>query len=212
MGELMIVRIVSLLIGYAFGNILSAFVVAKFFGQPAPTEFGSGNPGTANVGAVLGKKAGILVLIGDLFKTLVALVLVQFIFTADAELAMLYAGLGLTLGHDFPFWQKFKGGKGVAVSVLFMLIFDWRLGLIELLVALFVLVVSQNLTVPPILALLLMTAQYMMRGDTETMYVFLVLTLIMIWQFRTDLKDLVQGNAKKVDILKSTKQRFKNKL
>lgn len=209
MDNAMTIRIVSVLIGYAFGNVLSAFLVAKILGQPAPTSFGSGNPGTANVGAVLGKKAGIMVLAGDLFKTLVALVLVQFLFTENASLAMLYAGLGLTLGHDFPIWQKFKGGKGVAVSVLFMLMFDWRLAVVELLMALVVLIASQNLTVPPIIAMLLMTFQYMIRADTETMVVFLIMTLIMIWQFRHDLRDIMKGDAKKVDILKSFKKKIK---
>ena len=114
------------MIGCGLGNILTAFIVARFFGAKKPTEFGSGNPGTANVGAVLGKKAGMLVYLGDAMKTLVAMLLVFLLFRNQTQLAFLYCSLGLTIGHDFPIWNHFKGGKGVAVSGIFILFINFK--------------------------------------------------------------------------------------
>lgn len=107
-------RIYATLIGYVFGNFLTAMIVGKLFLKINPTEYGSHNPGTANMGAVFGKKWGILTCLGDLLKSLIALFIVYFVFPGHINIA--YAGLGLILGHCFPIWNHFKGGKGVAVS------------------------------------------------------------------------------------------------
>ena len=78
-------RLYSLLIGYVFGNILFAMVVGKFLLHKNPTQFGSKNPGTANVGAVFGKKYGIITCIGDLSKTLIALLIVFFLYHGNHD-------------------------------------------------------------------------------------------------------------------------------
>ena len=90
---------VSLVIGYFLGNILFAMIVTKIFLHKDPTKYGSGNPGTANVGAVFGKKWGILTCIGDLAKTLAALLIVYFIYHGN-RLDLSFAGLGVVLGRS----------------------------------------------------------------------------------------------------------------
>ena len=110
-------ELISLVIGYFLGNILFAMIVAKIFLHKDPTKYGSGNPGTANIGAVFGKKWGILTCIGDLAKTLAALLIVYFLYHGN-RLDLSFAGLGVVLGHSFPFWNHFKGGKGMAVTFL----------------------------------------------------------------------------------------------
>lgn len=208
MDSLVKLRIISLVVGYFLGNILTAFVVAKFYGNVDPTKVGSKNPGTANVGAVLGKKAGILVLVGDLLKTIITIAIVWWLFPKNHQLAILYAGFGLTLGHDFPFWHHFKGGKGVAITVLFTLFYDVQVGVIIWLIALVFLILLQNLTLPPIFALLMFAVYELANSQQEAGMIFVLLALIMSWQFRYDIRDFFTGKAKKVDILKSIKKKL----
>lgn len=119
-------RIWATLIGYVFGNFLTAMIVGKIFLKINPTEYGSHNPGTANMGAVFGKKWGILTCLGDLLKSLIALFIVYFAFPAHINIA--YTGLGLILGHCFPIWDHFRGGKGVAVAAQVAVFYNWKAG------------------------------------------------------------------------------------
>ena len=118
-------RIGSLLIGYALGNVLTAEIVTrKLTGRPCRELGTTGNPGMANVMAHLGFKPGIITLAGDLGKCALSCLLADLLFTpAIGRIAVLYAGVGCTLGHDFPVWQKFHGGKGVATSCLAIFLF-----------------------------------------------------------------------------------------
>ncbi len=103
-----------ILIGYAFGNILTAELIGKIY-QKSLFEHGSGNPGMTNTIKVLGKKAGALVLLGDILKTCAAVGICVLLFPQWTKLIPLYTGIGVTLGHCFPIWHHFEGGKGVAV-------------------------------------------------------------------------------------------------
>ena len=119
-------RVFSLLIGYVFGCFLTAeFVSRKFAGKPVSQIGPTGNPGMANVMDALGFKIGILVLLGDLLKCVLAMLTAGLLFyRGSGWIVVLYAGLGCTLGHDFPFWRRFRGGKGVATSSAAITIFD----------------------------------------------------------------------------------------
>ncbi len=114
----MIYRVASILIGYVLGVFQTGFFYGKLHGIDI-RKVGSGNTGTTNSLRVLGKKAGGIVLAGDAGKTVIAILLVHFLFgKSDPALDLvlqLYAGLGATLGHNFPFYMNFKGGKGIAV-------------------------------------------------------------------------------------------------
>lgn len=120
------------LIGYAFGNILSAEVIGLFY-HKSLFEHGSGNPGMTNTIKVLGKTAGILVLLGDILKTIAAVLLCDALFPSLRALIPLYAGLGVTLGHCFPLWHHFLGGKGVAVAASAFILYWPLAGIIALL-------------------------------------------------------------------------------
>ena len=110
-------RAVCLGIGYLFGSFLTAEPVARVTTGKGVAEIGSGNPGMANVMEHIGKGAGAVVLAGDALKTALAVLLCGLeIGPHIGSAAMLYAGLGAVLGHIFPAWRKFHGGKGVAVG------------------------------------------------------------------------------------------------
>lgn len=198
-------RLWATVIGYFFGNFLFAMIVGHFALKIDPTKYGSGNPGTANMGAVFGKKFGIMTCAGDLLKTGIALLIVHFLFPGKIYLA--YAGLGLILGHCFPIWNHFKGGKGVAVSALLAVSYDWKAGLITLLIALLLTAVMQNLTIPPLVFMLLFSV-YTIIHAKEAGIVFLIITAIMAFKFRKDIVDFFTGNGKKVDILYSIKKKL----
>lgn len=198
-------RLFSVLIGYVFGCFITAMVVGRIFLKANPTKYGSHNPGSANMGAVFGKKWGVITCIGDLLKSLIALFIVYFAFPAHINLA--YAGLGLTLGHCFPIWNHFKGGKGVAVAAQVAVFYDWRAGFITLLIALVLTAVMQNLTIPPLVFMLLFSV-YEFLHSTEAGIIFIMITLIMVIKFWHDLVDFFTGHGKKVDILHSIKKKL----
>ncbi len=112
-------RIICLLIGYACGLIQTAFFYGKAHGIDI-RQHGSGNSGTTNALRVLGTKAGLIVFAGDCLKCVAAVVIVRLIFgQAHPDiiyLLCLYAGAGAILGHNFPFYMGFKGGKGIAAT------------------------------------------------------------------------------------------------
>ncbi|WP_125607372.1 glycerol-3-phosphate acyltransferase [Lapidilactobacillus bayanensis] len=195
-------KLYCLLIGYGFGNFVTAYVVSYWRTRQKPTEIGSGNPGTANIGAVLGKKYGILTLCGDLLKTILAVLICQLLFPDLGNLAILYAGIGTTLGHNFPAWQNFRGGKGVAVSVILVLLFNLKWGVLSLLIALAVMLVTQNLTLPGIVIWLSYAVIGFTQYNLEVGLGFTFLMLLSLFSFRHDLADLIHGRAKKVDWLK----------
>ena len=113
-------RVVSLLIGYIFGMFVSGFFLGKFKHVDL-REKGSGNVGTTNTARVLGLKYGAITLLCDCLKPVLASLVVWLIFgrayAGHIGLLILYASFGAVLGHDFPAFMKFKGGKGVATSV-----------------------------------------------------------------------------------------------
>lgn len=110
-------RILCLVIGYAFGLIQTAYIIGKTKHVDI-REYGSGNSGTTNAMRTLGKKAGIITFLVDGLKAVAATVLVRLIFPdSDYILVLvLYTGVGVVLGHNFPFYMGFKGGKGIAAS------------------------------------------------------------------------------------------------
>ena len=119
-------RIICLLIGYVFGLFQTAYFYGKAHGIDI-RQHGSGNSGTTNALRVMGTKAGLIVLAGDCIKCILAVVLVRLIFGGSHPetiwLLCLYTGLGAVLGHNFPFYMGFKGGKGIAATAGLILSF-----------------------------------------------------------------------------------------
>lgn len=119
-------RIICAVIGYAFGLIQSAFIYGKLHGVDIRTV-GSGNAGSTNALRAFGTKAGFTVLFFDALKTIAAILLLRFTmgrcYPEDIALITLYTAIGVILGHNFPFYLNFKGGKGMAATLGFVLSF-----------------------------------------------------------------------------------------
>lgn len=129
-------RIICLAIGYVFGLFQTGYIYGKL-NHIDIREYGSGNAGTTNVMRTLGKKAGFITYFGDTIKAVICTVIIHFIFgikNSDIEfLLVLYAGLGVILGHNFPFYLGFKGGKGIATTsgvILSLLPYNWLLSVL----------------------------------------------------------------------------------
>lgn len=113
------VRLIALVIGYILGLFQTGYIYGKAHGIDIRTQ-GSGNSGTTNSLRVLGVKAGLITFVGDLGKAILAVVIAYVLFRnhySDSILVLdLYAGFGAVLGHNFPFYMGFSGGKGIACT------------------------------------------------------------------------------------------------
>ena len=136
MGE----KVLCLLIGYLFVCIRTAELIVKHKTGKSVSEFGTGNPGMANVMRIFGFKTGAAVLAGDIIKTVAAVLICCLLFGKSSVLpsgkplgqpAVLWAGLGATLGHNWPVWRRLKGGKGVAVTCMTIFLFSPLWGLVS---------------------------------------------------------------------------------
>lgn len=114
--------LLCVLLGYFCGCFLTADLVAYVRTGRGAGAMGTGNPGMANIAGEMGAKWGAVVLLGDIAKTAVAVV-GSYLFY-PYQMCALYAGLGAVLGHNFPFWRKFRGGKGVTVTCVAIIAFS----------------------------------------------------------------------------------------
>ena len=125
--------VLLIIVGYFCGCIESGYLVGKLCGMDI-RDYGSGNSGTTNVLRVLGKTRALLTFLGDALKSFVPVLIVKFVLCPavpdlNAELIQLVTGFAAVMGHDYPVFLKFKGGKGIATTAAAMMAFDWRIGL-----------------------------------------------------------------------------------
>ena len=121
--------LISMLIGYALGCIQSAYLIGRLFGKLDIREQGSGNAGASNITSTMGVKYGVIVGLIDILKGVFAVIIVKWVYPASPNLAFL-SGLMAIIGHMFPFYLRFRGGKGVATLIGMMIGTNWKLGLL----------------------------------------------------------------------------------
>ncbi len=172
-------RLLSLFIGYVFGCILFSPIVARAAGKNIYEE-GSGNPGMANTGRVLGTKAAALVLLGDGMKTVLAIVICRWLFPAAGDILTLYAGLGAAIGHCYPFWRNFQGGKGVAVLAVTYVLYAPVWGILSLLTGGICVLCKMGLEWAAAVISLTFSVCTGLMGGREAFFVSLVMAALMI--------------------------------
>lgn len=219
----MVIRVSCLLIGYAFGLLQTAYIYGKAHGIDI-RQYGSGNAGTTNTLRVLGTKAGLIVFAGDCLKCMAAVWLVRLLFGGSHRdmiyLLCLYAGAGAILGHNYPFYLKFKGGKGIAATAGMVLSFHPYFivtGLILFFVPFFTthyvslgsLLVYAGLMVQMIVfgqSGLGSVFSGMTQGQLIEMYVLFGCLLVMaFWKHRENIKRLLHGTERKTYLSKKDK-------
>ena len=204
-------RIFCLLIGYVFGLFQTAYIYGRLHGIDI-RNYGSGNAGTTNTLRVFGTKAGLLVLLGDIMKCILAVVITGVIF-GDSHpdmvyLLKMYTAAGAIIGHNFPFYLKFKGGKGIAATAGLILSFHPYLipmGVILFLGALFLshyVSLGSLLVYAGFMIELVVLGQMGIFGMTQAllteMYVIAgLLTIMAYWKHRENIKRLLSGSERK---------------
>lgn len=165
-----LVRILCIAVGYCFGLFQTAYIYGKMHGIDI-RDYGSGNSGTTNALRVLGKKAGLIVFLGDLLKATAACVIARVvgtIFYPDILYPMiLWAGLGVVIGHNFPFYMHFKGGKGIAATAGVILgLLDWRIMAICLAAFIICVVITRYVSLGSLIVVTLFFASFVCLGTT----------------------------------------------
>lgn len=191
-------RLLSLLIGYILGCFLTAELVSYGKTHQSIRTMGSRNPGMTNALRIYGKKWGLLVLMGDLVKTILACLLATFLFSLPHQLATLYAGLGTILGHNFPFWNGFHGGKGVACTCMTLFCFSPLFGLLSCVLGLIACLLSQYLAIGGTLipAFFLVIAFFVYHQLVITL-LCLIIFLLMLGKSAASLKHIFNGTEER---------------
>lgn len=196
-------RLVSIGIGYLFGCIQTAYFLGKIANNIDIRNFGSGNAGTTNVIRVLGWKAGVITFLGDLLKAVIAVFVCRALFPDMSLLASLYAGIGVIMGHNWPFFLKFKGGKGIAATIGTILAVDLTIGLIVAAILVVTLLITRYVS----LGALLLTASIPIlfaifyngyANYFEIIGLGLLITIFAFIRHRANIKRLLSGTESKL--------------
>lgn len=184
-------------LGYLMGSLSSAIIVCRLLGLPDPREQGSGNPGATNVLRFGGKKVAIVVLLGDALKGLIPVLIAH---ALHADLWIVAAvGFAAFLGHLYPVFFKFQGGKGVATSLGVLLGFDWLVGLAVIVTWLLVAVISRISSLSALTAMLLAPAYlWFWLHDVHLALASGLMTLLLFWRHRSNIQRLLDGTESKI--------------
>ncbi len=209
----MVVNVVTAIIAYLIGSINFSIILSKKMAGFDVREKGSGNAGTTNMLRAVGKKAAAITLVCDILKGVVAILVAMFIGNvveeANKPLLVQIAGIAVILGHTFPIFFKFKGGKGVATSLGVLIMSNWQIGLICLVFALILIVLTQMVSVGSIAAAILypvltlfIPENYIVQGNYLIYSV--ILAVLVVFNHRENVKRLLNGTENKISF-KGTK-------
>ena len=198
---------IALIIGaYLLGSVSFAVLVSKLMGLPNPHSYGSKNPGATNVLRTGNKKAAILTLLGDSLKGFVAVMLAKWILQEQAEPAWFIGGVALAvfLGHVFPIWHRFQGGKGVATAAGVLFGLHWVLGLAALstwlIMAFFFRYSSLAALTTAIFAPLFAYLMFFLQQTISQISCIAVLMIgiVLIWRHQSNIQKLMNGTEGKI--------------
>lgn len=161
-------RLICLAIGYVFGMFQTAFIYGKIHHIDI-RNYGSGNAGTTNALRTLGKKAGLITFLGDLAKALLASLVVRLIYkdshAESVTMLILYSGVGVVLGHNFPAYLKFKGGKGIAATAgVILSLLNWQMCVVGLIAFAATVAVTKYVSAGSLVMLLVEFAAFTLLG------------------------------------------------
>lgn len=205
-------RIAAVVIGYFFGIFQTGYIYGKMHGVDI-RKYGSGNTGATNTLRTMGWKAGAITFLGDAAKAILAICCVKFFlesyFTGDVRVLELYAGFGAVLGHNYPFYLKFKGGKGIACTAGVIFAICPAAVPVCLLVFILCLALSKYVSLGSILMAILLFVQIVLFNfygilDIAPEYIleFNVVTFFLsamaIWRHRSNLVRLANGTENRI--------------
>lgn len=214
----MVIYIIILIMAYLIGSINFSIILSKKMAGFDVREKGSGNAGTTNMLRTVGKKAALITLLCDILKGVVPVLLAVLIgniannFGAEIRVDYLaqIAGIATVIGHTFPIYFGFKGGKGVASSLGLILIINWQIGLICLVFALLVMAITRMVSLGSITAAILFAVLVIFNIGSEYYIVQngnyrifgIVLAAIVIFNHRSNIKRILSGTENKLSFKK----------
>ena len=208
-----LIMVLITVVAYFLGSVNSAIIVGKLH-KIDIREHGSGNAGLTNTLRVLGKSSAVCVLLGDVLKAVIAIGIAKIVTLGFNDellinLTLQLAGIAVVLGHIFPIYYGFKGGKGVLTSISVMFMINWEISLICLLLFIVVVAITKFVSLGSILAafvfpiLVLFSGKIPFLTNRIDMLVFaIILAAIVIIKHRSNIVRLVQGKENKLSFKK----------
>ena len=203
--------IIVAIIAYVIGSINFSVIISRKYAGFDVREKGSGNAGTTNMLRSVGKKAAAITLICDILKgvvsILIAVIIGNIIRNMDKALLVQIAGIAVVLGHTFPIFFEFKGGKGVATSLGVLLMTNWQIGLICLVFAIVIMAFSKMVSMGsvgaailfPVLTLFIRNHFIVEATGLKYFFFSIVLAAIVAFNHRENIRKLADGTENKLD-------------
>lgn len=179
--------------GYLIGNFLTAMLVARLAGKGDLRNIGSRNPGTSNVFMTIGAGWGVATFLGDAAKALIPLLIARYVFHLYAPGLMALA-VGVILGHDFPVFYRFKGGKGTACLLATSFGLHWIVGVVVLVTLLAVAIATNRLAIGAVVASVAMPVSLYFTGFGVTLaIVAIIIPVISLVLHRSNIRKIMDG-------------------
>jgi glycerol-3-phosphate acyltransferase PlsY len=193
-----VTQFIIVLSAYLIGSVSSAIIVCRLMKLPDPRQHGSGNPGATNVLRVGGKRAAAITLLGDMLKGLLPVLVARFL---DMPLLILgLTGFAAFIGHLYPVFFGFKGGKGVATMLGVMFGLHWAVGLATALTWLIMAKVFRISSLSALVATLLAPFYVLLiiGNDRALLIIVGLMTLILFWRHRNNIRNLMSGKEGRI--------------
>lgn len=212
----MMERLISLLIGYAFGLFQTSYIYGRMHGIDI-RDYGSGNAGSTNMLRTLGKKAGLITFVGDCGKCILSILVVRLIFGKTyAEILPLltfYAAAGTILGHNYPFYLGFRGGKGIAATAGLVLSFHWIMTILGIITFFTVYLLTHYVSLASLCVYIGIMVELVVLGQMgcfgmtqpELLELYAIgafLTILAFYKHRANIKRLINKEENKTYVLK----------
>ena len=193
----MINQLLIILFAYLVGSVSSGIIVSQIFNLPDPRTIGSKNPGATNVMRSGNKKAAIFTLLGDLLKAIFVLVIAEYLGFND--LIIVCVALAVLIGHIYPIFYKFRGGKGVATAIGILIALNFKLALIVASIWLLVFGIWRYSSLAAIVAAISapIIAIFILRDQSLYCIAFTLITIIILFKHQANIKKLLSGTELK---------------
>ena len=206
----MVAYIIIAVIAYLIGSVNFSVLISKKMAGFDVREKGSGNGGTTNVLRTVGKKAAILTLIADVLKGIVAIFIAWLVgkfANANPAILVQIAAICVVVGHTFPIFFEFKGGKGIATSLGILLLLNWETGLICLIFAVSLMILTKMVSLGSISAAVLfpiltifIDEHYLVEGNYVVFGI--IMAAFIIFNHRSNIKRILDGTENKLSFSK----------
>ena len=193
----MINQLLIILFAYLVGSVSSGIIVSQIFNLPDPRTIGSKNPGATNVMRSGNKKAAIFTLLGDLLKAILVLAIAEYLGFND--LIIVCVAIAVLIGHIYPIFYKFRGGKGVATAIGILIALNFKLALIVASIWLLVFGIWRYSSLAAIVASISapIVAIFILRDQSLYCIAFTLITIIILFKHQTNIKKLLSGTELK---------------